>query len=76
MASTLFETDVYIRFADEPMAFIYTVRYGGFALKSARVPISNSGPQSAPVDGPVYDVSNAVKQALRKPAPDSSDRAG
>jgi hypothetical protein len=71
----LFEKEVYIRFADEPMAFVYTVKYGGFTVKSARIPISSSGPQSAAVGGPIDDVSDTVKQLLRKPTPDSSDRA-
>lgn len=75
MARALFEKEVYIRFADEPMAFVYTVKYGRFTVKSARILISSSGPQSGTVDGPIDDVSSIVKQVLHKPTPDHSDRA-
>jgi len=76
MARALFEKEVYIRFADEPMAFVYTVKYGGFTVKSARISISKSRPQSAGLDGPIDDTSNPVKQLLRKPTPDNTNRAG
>jgi hypothetical protein len=65
MARASFEKEVYVRFADEPMAFVYTVKSGGFTVKSERILISSSGPQSAAVDRLIDDVSNTVKQLLR-----------
>ena len=67
MARALFEKEVYIRFADEPMAFVYTVKYGRFTVKSAQVLISNRDPNAARVDEQLDDASNTVKQRLRKP---------
>jgi len=62
------QKEIYIRFADEPMAFVYTVKYGGFTVKSARIPIA--------VHGPLDDASNIEEQLLRKPASDNSESAG
>jgi hypothetical protein len=76
MVRALFEKEVYIRFADEPVAFVYTVKYGGFTVKAARIPISRWGPQTADVDGQFEDTSNTVKQLLRKPTPGNSGRSG
>jgi hypothetical protein len=67
MTRTLFKKELYIRFAEEPRAFVYTVKCGGFTVKSERVPISIPFPQSAGGNRPFDDESNTVKQLLRKP---------
>lgn len=66
MAWALLEMDVYIRFADEPAAFVCTVKYGGFTLKSERIPTSRRDSQTADVDGRSTDVSTTVEHLLRK----------
>jgi len=76
MSRALFEKEVYIRFAEEPMAFVYTVQYGRFTVKSAHVLISNRDPNAARVDEKLDDVSNTVNLRLRKPTHGSSGRAG
>jgi hypothetical protein len=66
MPRALFEKEVYIRIADEPTAFVYTVRYGRFTVKSALIPISTWGSQTTDVDGQGDDASNILRQSLRK----------
>jgi hypothetical protein len=66
MAWALFEREVYIRFADEPAAFVCTVKYGGFTVKSERTPISQWDSQTADVNERCTDASHTVKQLLRK----------
>lgn len=72
----LFKKELYIRFAEEPRAFIYTVKGGGLTVKSERVLISIPLPQSAGRDGPLDKPSNALAYRLRKPTPANSDRVG
>ncbi len=69
----LFKKELYIRFAEEPRAFIYTVRCCGLTVKSERVPISIPFPQSAGGDGLLDESANAVGQWLRKSTPANSD---
>jgi hypothetical protein len=67
MARALLKKEVYIRFADEPAAFVYTVRYGRFTVKSERIPVSMQHSQTVEVNGRFYEASDTVKQLLRKP---------
>jgi len=72
---TLFEKGVYIRFADEPTAFVYTVKYSGCTVRSERVMASSSRPRSAAAGGACDDASVSAK-VLRKRISDSGHRAG
>jgi len=65
MAPALFRKDVYIRFADEPAAFVYTVKYGRFTVKSARILVSSWDSQTP--DGQCDDAPNTVKQLMQRP---------
>jgi len=67
MAPALFKKDVYIRFADQPATFVYTVKYGRFSLKSARILLSSWVSQTPDVDGQCDDAPNTVKQLMRRP---------
>jgi hypothetical protein len=76
MIRALFQKELYIRFAEEPKAFVYTVKCGGFTVKSEWVPISIPVPKTAGGDTASDDESNIVKQLLRKPTHASGDRVG
>jgi hypothetical protein len=67
MARGLFEKEVYIRFAEEPMAFVCTIKYGGFTVKSTRLTVSRPGRRSAAAHGPLGDAWSMVKQLLGRP---------
>jgi hypothetical protein len=66
MTWALFETEVFIRFAEEPAAFVCTVKYGSFTIRSERVSTSGLASQTAAVNERHLDESDAVKQLLRK----------
>jgi hypothetical protein len=66
MTWALFDTEVFIRFAEEPAAFVCTVKYGSFTIRSERVSTSRRASQTAAVNEQYLEDSDTAQQLFRK----------